>query len=152
MEELDLKQTRRIDTMQGELVELQKHLASPNPSRPQSLSGSPVSNGRLYQEPNFDIVLGGWKDGVSKEWVEVQVGKLLDSCALRGAVAEVKTFGKKPMYAKLELKAEPGLTLAQLREHQLKVVKQLKEAKWASHDRPVWITMDKSPPQRKVSK
>ena len=42
LQEIDLRQTRRLDAMQGELVALQKHLASPKASPQQSVAASPT--------------------------------------------------------------------------------------------------------------
>eukprot|EP00438_Fugacium_kawagutii_P006454 Skav204518 [mRNA] locus=scaffold3201:294789:295898:+ [translate_table: standard] len=147
-----LKQhSSRIDSMHDELIALQQHLGSPKASPPPSAFASPT-HGAQQGEPSFDIVLGGWKDGVTKEWVEVQIGKLLESTHVKDHVPHIKTFGKRPGFAKLELKYDEGLNLIQRRELQGQLVGKLREAAWTPHDRVVWIVADKTPSQRKVSR
>eukprot|EP00438_Fugacium_kawagutii_P029956 Skav226338 [mRNA] locus=scaffold3640:56391:60839:+ [translate_table: standard] len=153
IQEKDSRQNKRIDDLQKEFRELQKHLCSPRGSPRQSPSGSPTSSANPNpSEPKFDIVVGGWKEGVTREWVETQVSKFLASTGVTDTVSQIKTFGKRPTFAKLELHFENGLALAQRREIQMDMIKKLKAAGWQPHDRPVWVTGDKTPQQRRVSK
>ena len=151
VQDLDQKHTRHFDSLRGELVELQKKLASPRASPPCSVSGSP-SNADRSGENSFDIVLGGWKDGCTREWVETHVGKLLEAAQVTSLVSQVKAFGKRPAFAKIELKFDEGVTLASRREQQVSVLLKLKSVGWQPHDRPAWITTDKTIPQRRISK
>lgn len=147
LENLDLEHSHRMDTMQGELVELQKAMASPKTAPP------PPSLAVAGQgAETLDIVLGGWKEGSRREWVESQLSELLDHVGVKACVSHLRVVGKRPTFAKLELKFEEGKSLREKRDFQLNILQRLRRADRAPGGCKLWITTDKTPAQRKVSK
>lgn len=73
LQEMDSQHARRMDAFQDELVQLQKTISSPRAAQsPSSLGGSPVSAAGL-SPGTFDLVIGGWKEGCTKDWVEKEL-------------------------------------------------------------------------------
>ena len=146
---LDFEHTRRLDVMQGELVQLQKVVASPKATPPPvSLTASGSSN----EFASFDLVMGGWKEGAKREWVESQLSELLAHVGVKTCVSHIKLIGKRPTFAKLELNFGEGATPKMKRDHQLEVLSQLRRADRTLGDSNLWITTDKTPAQRKISR
>ena len=134
-----------------ESVALQKAVSSPKAAQSPSSLGSPVSASGL-QSGTFDIVIGGWKKGSTRDGVEEELGKLLVSVGVEGDVSQTLLYGKRPLFAKLNLKMESQWGPAQRREFQLRVLTRLREAQWSPGGCDSWITTDKPPKQRRVSK
>ena len=143
---MDLQHARRMDSLKDELTQLQQVVVSSPAS-----SGSPVSASGPTMA-TFDIVLGGWKDGATRDWVEHEIAKLLDCAEVRLHVSETLVFGKRPAFAKLKLNLEAHWAPAERRAFQLKVLTKLRSAQWAPGGCEAWVTTDKTPGQRKVSK
>lgn len=151
LRDMDLKHAKRMDSIQGELVQLQKAVSSPKAAQSPSSLGSPVSDSGL-SHGTFDIVIGGWKEGCTRDWVERELAKLLQSVGAGAHVSQTLVFGKRPGFAKFVLNMESHWTPAQRREFQLKVLTRLRAAQWTPGDCQVWITTDKTPKQRRISK
>jgi hypothetical protein len=100
----------------------------------------------------FDIVLGGWKEGSTREWVERELAKLLASVDMQAHVTRIILYGKRPGFAKFALKFEDSWGPTERRQFQLKVLTRIRAAKWTPGGSEVWVTTDKSPKQRRVSK
>lgn len=147
LHDMEASHARRMDAFQVELVELQKAASSrkavPSPS---SLRPSDLQSG------NFDIVIGGWKEGSTREWVERELAKLLTSVGAQEHVSQTILYGKRPGFAKFVLKLEDSWAPPDRRQFQLKVLTRIRSAHWAPGGREVWVTTDKSPKQRRVSK
>ena len=141
-----------MDAFQDELVHLQKAVSSPKAAQsPSSSLGSPVSASSL-QSGTFDIVIGGWKEGSTRDWVEKELGKLLESVGVKGDVLQTLLYGKRPNFAKFNLRLESHWAPAQCREFQLRVLTRLRAAQWSPGGSEAWITTDKTPKQRRISK
>lgn len=143
LHDMALKHASRMDSFQGEIVDLQKALSSPK------TAPSPSSLGPAPSGATFDLVIGGWKEGSARDWVERELGKLL---GVEGDVIETRLFGKRSAFAKLILKIEGHWGPAQCREFQLGVLTRLRASKWTPDGKEIWMTTDKTPKQRRVSK
>lgn len=77
---------------------------------------------------------------------------MLESVGAQGAVSQTVLYGKRPGFAKFALKLEEHWTPAERRAFQLKVLTKIRSAKWAPGGCEAWITTDKTPKQRRVSK
>lgn len=148
LEELDARRSGRLDSMHDELIQLQKTLASPKAV--QSPAGTPGPGSA--EDITFDLVIGGWREGSTRAWVESELAKLISFLDLNSAVTQIKTFGKRPGFAKFELAFDSSWTVPRRREHQLMILSKLREANWQPDEGRIWITTDKSPKQRRVSK
>ena len=90
-----------MDTLQAEIVQLQKH------SAPTSPHASPTHSPLAYraagptEDPSFDLVLGGWKEGRSRENISIQINTALSEANLLTGVSELKLFGKRPTIGKV---------------------------------------------------
>ena len=146
LHDMALKHASRMDSFQGEIVDLQKALSSPK------TAPSPSSLGPAPSGVTFDLVIGGWKEGSTRDWVERELGKLLGAVGVEGDVVETRLFGKRPAFAKLILKIEGHWGPAQCREFQLGVLTRLRASKWTPDGKEIWMTTDKTPKQRRVSK
>ena len=105
-------------------MQLQKSPASPPPS---VAGGSPSSSGGCPQkEVSFDIVVGGWREGCTRAWVERELSQLIATMDLTTSILQIKTFGKRPGFAKLELCLDSQWILKKRRERQLQVLEKLR--------------------------
>eukprot|EP00438_Fugacium_kawagutii_P001434 Skav205005 [mRNA] locus=scaffold3521:176366:177235:- [translate_table: standard] len=147
--EMGARHNSRLDSMQHDLRELQKSMASPPAGLP-----SPVgpSAGVGREDVSFDLVVGGWREGSTRAWVERELAQLIASVDMSSRVSQIKTFGKRPGFAKLELVFDAALTVPLRREQQLKILDKLRAANWQPEDGKIWITTDKPIEQRRVSK
>ena len=149
---MDSQHARRMDAFQDELVQLQKSISSPKAAQsPSSLGVSPVSSAGL-SPGTFDLVIGGWEEGCTKDWVEKELAKLIASAGAQEHVSQTHVHGKRPSFDKLALKLEERSGPADRRAFQLKVLNKLPSAQWAPGGSAFWITTDKTPTQRRVSK
>ena len=102
--EMQQSHSQRMDTLQAEIVQLQKH------SEPTSPLASPTLSPLAYravgplEESSFDLVLGGWKEGRSRENISIQINTALSEANLMTRVSELKLFGKRPTIGKVVLK------------------------------------------------
>ena len=100
---------------------MQKIIASPRVGRL-----PPSGVGVAGEEVSFDIVIGGWREGSTRAWVERELAQLIASVELSNMVSQINTFGKRPGFAKLELLFEASLPVPRRREQQLKVLDKLR--------------------------
>ena len=91
LDEMALSHTRRMDNLEAEIVQLQK--MTPQSSPVHSLSIRAAGPG---EEASFDLVIGGWKEGLSRETIQKEISSLLSSANLATEVNEVRLFGKRP--------------------------------------------------------
>ena len=166
LHDMALKHASRMDSFQGEIVDLQKALSSPKTApSPSSLGPAPSGatfdlvigdwkegSTRDWVERELGKLLGAWKEGSTRDWVERELGKLLGAVGVEGDVVETRLFGKRPAFAKMILKIEGHWGSAQCREFQLGVLTRLRASKWTPDGKEIWITTDKTPKQRRVSK
>ena len=113
--EIQQSHSQRMDTLQAEIVQLQKH------SAPTSPHASPTHSPLAYraagptEDPSFDLVLGGWKEGRSRENISIQINTALSEANLLTGVSELKLFGKRPTIGKVVLKFREGMTMQEKR-------------------------------------
>ena len=69
LHDMALKHASRMESFQGKIVDLQKALSSPK------AAPSPSSLGPAPWTVTFDLVIGGWKEGSTRDWVERELGK-----------------------------------------------------------------------------
>eukprot|EP00438_Fugacium_kawagutii_P024573 Skav223353 [mRNA] locus=scaffold200:464164:465237:+ [translate_table: standard] len=149
LNEIQQTHTRRLDHLQAEIVQLQKGAESM--SRQASPAGSPSSFRTVgpMEEPNFDLVIGGWKEGLSRESVQTQINSLLDEARLLADVSELKLFGRRPTLGKLLLKFDSGMARPERREKQVRLRDSIRSI---FEEHGFWCTMDKPPKLRAISK
>lgn len=144
LSEMEASHSGRMDSLQQELKELQKTMTSP---------GAPSVGVEVAREEiGFDIVVGGWREGSTRAWVERELAQLIASVGLSTQVSQIKTFDKRPGVAKLELAFDAHLPLPRRREQQLQVLTKLRAGNWQPEDATIWMTTDKPLKQRRVSK
>ena len=86
---------------QAELVQLHKAISSPKAAQsPSSLGGSPVSSVGL-SPGTFDLVIGGWKEGCTKDWAEKGLAKLIASAGAQEHVSQTHVHGKRPSFGNI---------------------------------------------------
>ncbi len=125
--EMQQSHSQRMDTLQAEIVQLQKH------SEPTSPHASPAHSPLAYravgplEEPSFDLVLGGWKEGRSRENISIQINTALSEANLMTRVSELKLFGKRPAIGKVVLKFREGMTVQEKRDQQLSLRDSVRE-------------------------
>lgn len=144
LSEMEARHSTRMDSLQQQLKELQQTLTSP---------GAPSFGEEVAKEEiGFDIVVGGWREGSTRAWVERELAQLIASVGLSSQVSQIKTFGKRPGFAKLELAFDTHLPIPRRREQQLLVLTKLRAGNWQPEDAKIWMTTDKPLKQRRVSK
>ena len=152
MEEKDVKFRMRLDELQEQLVELKERSpgTSPKSSHPTSPQGSASPN---IRPPSYLIIMGGWKEGERKDYLDVQLPKLFAAAGVSQHVKEVQLFGKRPRCAKISLKFENDEQNGK-RDLQQSVISKLRGQQWTpqSCDKPVWVTQDRTPAQRATNK
>ena len=119
LDEIQQSHTRRMDNLQAEIIQLQKR---PGPLSAQSSPlGSPSSFRAAgpSDEPCFDLVLGGWKEGCSRETIQKEITSGLTSARLLADISEIKLLGKRPTFGKLILKHQDAMTTQEKRERQI---------------------------------
>ena len=159
LQEMDEKHTKRMDELQDQMIELQK-TASGSPMRgpgtsPASSHTTPPPGYRQNRnEPSFKIILGGWKSGERREYLETQLAKVLEVAGLKEKVAMLSLSGKRPRSARLELKDHSCGDLAARRTQQQAAIKAIRDQAWTPRDcsSPMWATGDKSPSQRVIGR
>lgn len=77
---------------------------------------------------------------------------MIASAGAQQHVSQTHVHGKRPSFGKLALKLEEHWGPADRRAFQLKVLTKLRSAQWAPGGSAFWITTDKTPTQRRVSK
>lgn len=149
LEDLRQTHTKRMDQLAEEIVSLQK-LGTPASSRPTS----PTSPGYRAVGPpadhaSFDLLIGGWKEGRSKESVETELAPILSE-ALQGdtKVRELILFGKRPTMGKIVLAFPMGSTDQQCRDLQFRARDSIKQ----NLPQGFRVTIDKPPHMRSISK
>eukprot|EP00438_Fugacium_kawagutii_P013442 Skav224032 [mRNA] locus=scaffold4539:36039:46311:- [translate_table: standard] len=149
LKQMQQNHTQRLDHLQAEIVQLQKG------SAPSSAQASPTNSPSSFravgplEEPSFDLVIGGWKEGLSKETVQHQISTLLGGAHLLDDMAELRLFGKRPTIGKLILKFDDGMTIAAKRERQLRLRESVRNM---CEGKDLWCTMDKPPKMRVIGK
>lgn len=150
---MDSQHARRMGAFQDELVQLQNTISSPKAAQsPSSLGGSPVSSVGLSLR-TFDLVIGGWEEGCTKDWVKKGLAKLIASAGAQEHVSQTHVHGKHSSFGKFALKLDWGP--ADRPAFQLKVLNKVRSAQWAPGGSAVWITTGKThktPTQRRLSK
>ena len=149
LEDMRRSHTQRMDGLQAEIVQLQKFSSEP-PSAQASPVGSPSYRAAgPFDEPCFDLVLGGWREGRSRESVQHDINSMLDSAELAAQVSELKMFGKRPTIAKLILKLPATMTAQEKRDRQLIFGDSFRKT---LEGKGLWCNLDKPPKMRAVSK
>ena len=148
MEDMMETQTKRMDALQAEIVELQKAEGS-RPTSPVS----PGSHAGFRAAPppddvSFDIVVGGWKEGCSRDSVLDQLNGVLSEALLSEKVLEIRLFGRRPTAGKVVLRFPPDLSVSEKRRQQMEVRDKLVSTMTA----PLWCSIDKPPELRQVGK
>ena len=145
MEEEHGRIRHRLDQLQEQLVEVQKE-CSPSASPKSSHTTPPPGP---HQVPLYLVVMGGWKEGERKEYIEVQINKLFEAAGVQPQVHELQLFGKRPRCARVTLKFDVD-TPAAKRAKQQEVISRLRAQQWTSREcnKPIWITQDRTPAQR----
>ena len=64
--EIQQSHSQRMDTLQAEIVQLQKHSAPTSPHASPTHSPLAYRAAGPMEDPSFDLVLGGWKEGRSR--------------------------------------------------------------------------------------
>ena len=94
----------------GEMQQSHSHVQLQKHSEPTSPLASPTHSPLAYravgplEESSFDLVLGGWKEGRSRENISIQINTALSEANLMTRVSELKLFGKRPTIGKVVLK------------------------------------------------
>ena len=124
LHDMDASHARRMDAFQVELVQLQKAVSSPKAVQsPSSLGPPDLPSG------TFDIVIGDWKEGSTREWVDRELAKLLASVDAQRHVARTILYGKRSGCAKFALKLGDSWGPTERRQFQLKVLTRIRAAK-----------------------
>ena len=87
--------------------------------------------------------------------VQARMGRksaCVDHVGVKVSVSHIRVSGKRPTFAKIELKFGEGKSLREKRDFQLNILQRLRCADWAPGGCKLWITTGKTPAQRKVSK
>ena len=140
---------KRMDGLQAEILDLQKKVSESAPASPTS-PGMPSDYRTVppVEEVSFDLVVGGWKAGRSRETVSEQLNTILGSNGFNDCVREIRLFGKKPEAGKIMLVMDAGATNQANRDFQIKA----REAIRAVLPDEWWVTLDKPPYMRKICK
>ena len=149
LDEIQQSHTRRMDNLQAEIIQLQK---CPGPLSAQSSPlGSPSSFRAAgpSDEPCFDLVLGGWKEGCSRETIQKEITSGLTSARLLADISEIKLLGKRPTFGKLILKHQDAMTTQEKRERQIHLRDHLRKT---FESKGFWCSLDKPPKMRSISK
>ena len=147
--EMDEAHTKRMDGLQAEILELQKKISESAPVSPTSPGMS-----RDYravppvEEESFDLVVGGWKAGRSRESVSEQLNSILSAHGLSESVQKIDLFGRKPEAGKIVLCGNSCATNEAKRDAQISsrdAIRAVLPESW-------WVTLDKPPYMRKICK
>ena len=142
--------SKRMDALQAEIVQLQKAEAS----RPTSPTSPGAGSERFHavpppgDDPSFDLIIGGWPEGRSRETLMVQLNNLVSECQLSEKVVTIELLGKCPAVGKLLVQFASDLSLQAKRQEQLRVRDVLRE----KIQSPMWCNIDKPPHMRQISK
>ena len=142
--------SKRMDALLAEIVQLQKAEAS----RPTSPTSPGAGSERFHAVPppgddaSFDLIIGGWPEGRSRETLIVQLNKLVSECQLSEKVVTIELLGKCPAVGKLLVQFASDLSLQAKRQEQLRVRDVLRE----KIQSPMWCNIDKPPHMRQISK
>ena len=155
-QEQDARISTRLDALQAQVVELQKGPSpgsSPNSGRAGLHAVPPTSPSSGSSSPSLEMVLGGWRDGERKDYIEDQLSKLWSAAGVASAVRQVVTFGKRPRCAKVSLNFPEG-GLAERRAFLADVISKVKGQGWKPRDctRAIWVVEDRPPAARSVNK
>ena len=93
-------------------------------------------------------MVGGWKEGRSKDSVLDQLTGVLSEALLSAKVLEIRLFGRCPTAGKVVLKFPPDLSMSEKRRQQMEVRDTLASKMTA----PLWCSIDKPPELRQVGK
>jgi hypothetical protein len=99
------------------------------------------------------MVVGGWRDGERKEYVESELSKLWTAAGISASIREVQTYGKRPRCAKVALDLPDG-ELSDKRAFLLDTIAKVKAQAWVPRDcaKPVWVLEDRPPAARSVNR
>ena len=141
----------RLDELQEKLEELKER--SPGTSPKSSHPKSPIGPASPTRPPSYLIIIGGWKEGERKDYLDTQLPRLFSSSGVSSLISEVQMFGKRPRCAKICLKFESEEPTSK-RELQQFVISKLRAQQWTPREctKPVWITQDRTPAQRAMNK
>ena len=150
---------RHICKLQGDIVELQKVVTSArgSPVGSREASGSPSSFRAVppfnaNEDAQFGIIVGGWPEGKTRDWVEHQVAKLIDNASLSSELQDVQIYGKRPNFARITPKFSAEQSFGSMREAQVRFRDKLRAVGWQIDGKTAWVTLDKSPKMRQISK
>ena len=151
----DSRITTRLDDLQAQVIELQK-VTSPtgSPSGGQTFHAVPPTSPTSRNfSPTFQMVVGGWREGERKDYIESELTRLWAAAGVADSVREIQTFGKRPRCAKVTLLLPEG-ELASKRAFLLETIKKVKEQNWVPRDcsKPAWVLEDRPPAARSVNK
>eukprot|EP00438_Fugacium_kawagutii_P032656 Skav216052 [mRNA] locus=scaffold2261:15267:16052:- [translate_table: standard] len=152
MKEKDEKLRLRLDQLQAQLTDLQKE-RSPGASPKSAYGGSPTGMASPNVPPSYLVIVGGWRDGERKDYIEANLSKLFEAAGVTSQIREVQMFGKRPRCAKISLQFSSDEPFAK-RELQQTVISKLREQRWTPREctKPIWVNQDRSPAQRATSK
>jgi hypothetical protein len=99
------------------------------------------------------MVLGGWRDGERKDYLETELSKLWTAAGIAASVREVQTFGKRPKCAKVHLVLPAG-DLPEKRAFLLETIRKIKDQNWVPREcqKPIWVLEDRPPAARSVNR
>lgn len=152
MEEKDARIKTRLDQLQDQVVELQK-LSSPGVSPKASSAVSPSGWSSPTIGPSYLVIVGGWKEGERRDYVEANLSKLFAAAGVTESIFELQWYGKRPRCARVHLNFDWDEAVYK-RELQQSVITKLRAQQWVPRDcpKPVWITPDRPPAQRAINR
>lgn len=149
MKEQDSKFQSRLDELQNQVLEIKETSQSPKSRQEEDSPTGP----RSQPAPSYLVIIGGWKDGERRQYVETSLSELLAAARVSDKVSEVQLFGKRPRCARVSLQFSSD-NPASKRATQQEVIASLRAQAWVPRDcqKPVWVTQDRTPAQRAATR
>ena len=99
------------------------------------------------------MVVGGWRDGERKGYLEMELTKLWAAAGVEASVSQVQTFGKRPRCAKVTLRLPEG-DLGEKRAFLTDIISKVKAQQWIPREcsKPIWVIEDRPPSARSINR
>ena len=148
---------RDLETLRDDLSRSPRHQQAPrsprSPRSPrQSNFGGGYRDGFSEDEPDFDLVAGGWSDARRDDAIQ-ETKNILQDAQVQDRIDEVWAPYSRTSFVKIRLHFEPNMTIAAKRRAQKQVIDALKLKKYVSgvpgsENTKIWITRSKTPEER----
>eukprot|EP00438_Fugacium_kawagutii_P006249 Skav201984 [mRNA] locus=scaffold2976:96065:97105:+ [translate_table: standard] len=149
LKEMQQSHSQRMDNLQAEIVQLQQAGLTSARGSPDTSPSSFRAAGPVDNPSSFDLVVGGWKEGLSRETIYSHINPLLNEAGVMADILEFKLFGKRPTIGKLAPHFPSNLTIQERRAKQVLLRDKVRSI---FRDKDFWCTLDKPPKMRLISK